>query len=113
MPFTAVKVPMALICGSHWSWRASSAETVSTGLGAAWMKPAIIFGLKSKAYQAIAPPSPPRSTITRKKYMMRRNMGRLIGRLGLDVNDINLLDGSLLTDDKILRQTISLRNISP
>jgi hypothetical protein len=44
--------------------------------------------------------------------MMRRNMGRLIGRLGLDVNDINLLDGSLLTDDKILRQTIWLRNIS-
>ena len=37
MPLTAVSVPMAVICGSHWSLRASSAEIVSTGLGAAMM----------------------------------------------------------------------------
>jgi hypothetical protein len=30
----------------------------------------------------------------------------------LDVNDVNLQDGSLLTDDKIFHWTIWLRNIS-
>ena len=74
MPFTAVRVPSASICGCHESSRAASAEIVSTGGGELMMIPAIIFGLKSKAYQAIAAASPPKITVTKEKYMMRRNI---------------------------------------